>query len=240
MWFSQVLNMVFIIQTTCINKSWDLLNEWRKYSIKIHADTFENDPWEFLVVQWLGLGAFTAGFWLQFWLGELRFCKPCGAAKKKKKKDPCHCLWCRCSCIRSLDSRHPPRIGTDLTALAQWEAEPFLSFLRPGVRAGISPTTCSPFATISPSLLVVLSIWCRFIAQEFLSRILPYIYNFCLFPIGCMFESTLTYLWESWLTQISEPYAQPEYSVVLVFGLLGGGYVEWGSTHIRGKKMRSN
>ena len=39
-----------------------------------------------LVVQWLGLRAFTAGTWVQCLLEELRSQKLSGAAKKKKKK----------------------------------------------------------------------------------------------------------------------------------------------------------
>ena len=38
------------------------------------------------MVQWLGLGAFTAVAQVQSLVGELRSCKPCGATKKKKKK----------------------------------------------------------------------------------------------------------------------------------------------------------
>ena len=37
-------------------------------------------------VQWLGLGAFTAGAQVQSLVGELKSQKPSGAAKKKKKK----------------------------------------------------------------------------------------------------------------------------------------------------------
>ena len=37
-----------------------------------------------LVVQWLGLGAFTAVAWLQSLVGELRSLTPCSVAKKKK------------------------------------------------------------------------------------------------------------------------------------------------------------
>ena len=40
-----------------------------------------------LVVQWLGLGAFTAGAWVQSLIGELTFYKPHGMAKKRKKKE---------------------------------------------------------------------------------------------------------------------------------------------------------
>ena len=36
-----------------------------------------------LAVQWLGLGAFTAVTGIQSLVGELRYCEPCGAAKKK-------------------------------------------------------------------------------------------------------------------------------------------------------------
>ena len=39
----------------------------------------------FQVVQWLELGAFTAGSWVQFLVGELRSCKPCGAAPVPQK-----------------------------------------------------------------------------------------------------------------------------------------------------------
>ena len=39
------------------------------------------------MVQWLGLGAFTAVAQVQSLVGELRSHKPCGAAKKKKKKN---------------------------------------------------------------------------------------------------------------------------------------------------------
>ena len=37
------------------------------------------------MLQWLGLGAFTAGAWVQSLVRELRSCKPGGAAKKKEK-----------------------------------------------------------------------------------------------------------------------------------------------------------
>ena len=37
------------------------------------------------MVQWLGLGAFTARSQVQSLVGELRSCKPRGAAIKKKK-----------------------------------------------------------------------------------------------------------------------------------------------------------
>ena len=39
-----------------------------------------------LAVQWLGLGAFTAGAWVQSLVKELRSCKSCDVAKKKKEK----------------------------------------------------------------------------------------------------------------------------------------------------------
>ena len=39
-----------------------------------------------LVVQWLGLGTFIAGAWVQS-LIELRSCKLCSTARKKKKKE---------------------------------------------------------------------------------------------------------------------------------------------------------
>ena len=45
-----------------------------------------------LVAKWLGFQAFTAVAQVQFLVGELRSCKPCGVAKKKKKK--C-CVWGR-------------------------------------------------------------------------------------------------------------------------------------------------
>ena len=38
------------------------------------------------MVQWVGLGAFTARTWDQSLVGELRSHKPCGMAKKRKKK----------------------------------------------------------------------------------------------------------------------------------------------------------
>ena len=38
------------------------------------------------MVQWLGLGAFTAVAWVQSLVGELRSYKLCSAAKKKKKE----------------------------------------------------------------------------------------------------------------------------------------------------------
>ena len=37
-----------------------------------------------LVVQWLGLGSFTARAQVQTLVGKLKSRKPCGAAKKKK------------------------------------------------------------------------------------------------------------------------------------------------------------
>ena len=37
-----------------------------------------------LVVQWLGLSAFTVGIWIQSLVRKLRSCKPCGRAKKLK------------------------------------------------------------------------------------------------------------------------------------------------------------
>ena len=40
-----------------------------------------------LVVQWLGLGAFTAVAQVQSLVGELRSPKPRGMAKKKKRKE---------------------------------------------------------------------------------------------------------------------------------------------------------
>ena len=43
-------------------------------------------PGNFLVVQWLGLNAFTAGVWFQSLVGELRSHKSCGVTKKKKQK----------------------------------------------------------------------------------------------------------------------------------------------------------
>ena len=43
-----------------------------------------------LVVQWLGLCAFTA--WVQSVVRELRSYKPCGAAKGKKKKSRIKCV----------------------------------------------------------------------------------------------------------------------------------------------------
>ena len=39
------------------------------------------------MVQWLGLGAFTAVAGVQSLVGELRSCKPHGVAKKIKKRD---------------------------------------------------------------------------------------------------------------------------------------------------------
>ena len=41
--------------------------------------------WEFPEVQWLRLSAFTSMAQVQSLVGELRFCKSHGAAKKKKK-----------------------------------------------------------------------------------------------------------------------------------------------------------
>lgn len=40
--------------------------------------------WGFLVVQWLGLGVFTAMAQIQPLVGELRFHKPCGEKKTQK------------------------------------------------------------------------------------------------------------------------------------------------------------
>ena len=40
-----------------------------------------------LVVQWLGLSAFTAGAQVQSLVRQLKSHKPCSVAKKKKKKD---------------------------------------------------------------------------------------------------------------------------------------------------------
>ena len=42
--------------------------------------------WNFLVVQWLGLHASTAGGRVQSLVGEIRSHKPKGTVKKKKKK----------------------------------------------------------------------------------------------------------------------------------------------------------
>ena len=39
-----------------------------------------------LTVQWLGFGAFTAVAWVQSLVGELRYCKPQGMAKKKGER----------------------------------------------------------------------------------------------------------------------------------------------------------
>ena len=39
-----------------------------------------------LAVQWLGLCVLTARAWVRSLIGELRFCKPRGTAKTKKKK----------------------------------------------------------------------------------------------------------------------------------------------------------
>ena len=44
-------------------------------------------PGNFLVVQWLGLNAFTAGVWFQSLVGELRSHKSCGVTKKKNKNE---------------------------------------------------------------------------------------------------------------------------------------------------------
>ena len=44
-----------------------------------------NSTGDSLVVQWLGLGAFTAGAWVQSLVREQRSCKPHNVAKKKKK-----------------------------------------------------------------------------------------------------------------------------------------------------------
>ena len=38
------------------------------------------------MVQWLGLGTFTAAAWVQSLVGELKSCKLHGVAKKKKKE----------------------------------------------------------------------------------------------------------------------------------------------------------
>ena len=40
-----------------------------------------------LAVQWLGVSAFTAMIWVQSLVAELRFCKLCSMAKKKKKPE---------------------------------------------------------------------------------------------------------------------------------------------------------
>ena len=39
------------------------------------------------MIQWVGLGAFTASTWVQSLVGELRSRKPCGMAKKKGEKE---------------------------------------------------------------------------------------------------------------------------------------------------------
>ena len=56
-----------------------------------------------LVVQWLGLGAFTAVAQVQSLIGELKSHKPCGMAKKKKKKCFLKSSWRR-ACPGSLAS----------------------------------------------------------------------------------------------------------------------------------------
>ena len=43
------------------------------------------DPRNSLVVQWLGLGAFTPGAWVHSLVGELRILQPAQCGKKEKK-----------------------------------------------------------------------------------------------------------------------------------------------------------
>ena len=50
-------------------------------------DFYSSICWNFLVVvQWFGLGTFTAVIWVWFLFRELRSCKSWSAAKKEKKK----------------------------------------------------------------------------------------------------------------------------------------------------------
>ena len=51
-----------------------------------------NSTGDSLVVQWLGLGAFTAGAWVQSLVREQRSCKPHNVAKKKKSTEKSHDL----------------------------------------------------------------------------------------------------------------------------------------------------
>ena len=45
------------------------------------------------MAQWLGLGAVTAVAWVQSLVRELRSCKPCGVARKKKELLEAHKPW---------------------------------------------------------------------------------------------------------------------------------------------------
>ena len=49
------------------------------------AITNRGTSWNSLVVQWLGLGAFIAGARVRSLVGELRYCKLRGVAKKKEE-----------------------------------------------------------------------------------------------------------------------------------------------------------
>ena len=51
-----------------------------------HVHSKNSEVGNSLVVQWLGLGTFTARAQVRSLVRELKSCKPCSAAKKKKKK----------------------------------------------------------------------------------------------------------------------------------------------------------
>ena len=56
-------------------------------SASTHAFSLKEHPKEnSLVLQWLGLSAFTAQAWVQSLVRELRSCRLHGTAQKKKKK----------------------------------------------------------------------------------------------------------------------------------------------------------
>ena len=124
----------FITQTICINRSWDLLNQWWKYSVTVHNSTFKNDAWEFPGGPTVRTRCFHWGSSSNSKILQVPWCG------QSKRKNPCCCVWGRWSCISPLGSRHPLRTGADLRTSAQQGAESPGSFPRPGGWAGISPT----------------------------------------------------------------------------------------------------
>ena len=127
-------HVVFITQTTCINRSWDLLNKWSKCGVTVHNGTFKNDAREFP-------GGPTVRTRCFHW-GSSSNSKILQAPwwRQSKRKNPCCWVPGRWSCISSLGSRRLPRTGTDLRTSARQGAEAPGSFPRPGSWARISPT----------------------------------------------------------------------------------------------------
>ena len=63
------------------------MTKWNLFQVFTADSVFKSQSMgNSLAVQWLGLGAFTAGAQVQSLLGELRSCKPRSAAKKKRNQ----------------------------------------------------------------------------------------------------------------------------------------------------------